>query len=404
MKGIVYGIFLRLTGAILAFLVNFFVIKILGVEHSAEFFYLFTLSSVFSALLTYGYYNYIMSRGKGASLFLSRQYLFVHLVIFLPFSFVAYGLCLYLGFKQEFNFILIAANVPLAYLVVYASFLNKNGRYLQSVFIQNVSVQLVFVLGLLALDSFDVVSESLHVSYIFLLAASLVGFFSFLQLGVSRPRYGAIKLILRRSAPFFIIVASAQIYMWGVNIISIFTLEKVDYSALVIIQRFAFSIGIVISVVDSYSSNKFQALFSSRNYVALTSKMVEFTLLSIAICSAIFVTVIAVPELLLSVFSNELIVFKTELIIVCVAQLINCATGPTGTFLMMTGHQEAYKKLVWYVSVASIFLAAALGQAFGLLGVCLVILSASVFQNVFCVLFIKRKFKFYTFDFTKVTS
>ena len=402
MLNISVGITLRAIGALIVFFINYLVVSSLGVRSAADFFYIYTLTSIFSAVMSLGAYNLIMSRKAESSQKILSNYWGVSVFLLFPFSTLFLLACYTVGLEFEFIYIGMLANIFAAFTVVYSGYLNKSGKALTSIFYQNIFGQALFAIFLslyiFGMDNYD----SYSIVKIYVLSLAVPFAFSISNVRLSSISYRYALRVLICLMPFFIILLSSQFYTWGVAVVSMNFLTDKEYSALSIIQRIAFAIAIVVSVVDAMSGSKLNSAYRAGDFEKLCLTMKKFTFFGFSTGVFIFVFLLVFAGEILGVFSNELVIYHHELVLVCVAQIFNCSTGPTGNFFMMTGLQRMYKKLVLYSSFFAVLLAFFVVPLFGLLGASYVMLAASVFVNLFSVVFIRIKFGFWTFGFSQL--
>ena len=127
---------------------------------------------------------------------------------------------------------------------------------------------------------------------------------------------------------------------------------------------------------------------SGSNWSVLRSVLPGLILLvSAPICGALAIF----PSVVLGFFGSGFQAGSTALTIVALGQLVNGATGPSATVLIMTGHELAAARAVGTGTLANLVLAILLVPPLGVTGAAIAFASSLALENIALVLIARRR-------------
>lgn len=154
---------------------------------------------------------------------------------------------------------------------------------------------------------------------------------------------------------------------------------------------------IVINAVNTVLAPKISELYSKNSIQQIKIEVHKATRLITYATIPIVVILIIFREQLLGLFGEEFILGGNVLVIVSIGLLFNAMSGSVAQVLNMTQHQNTLKKITLISVIVNIALNYVLISSMGFVGAAVASLISNVTLNVLCVVYIKRKFGFYTF-------
>jgi len=106
--------------------------------------------------------------------------------------------------------------------------------------------------------------------------------------------------------------------------------------------------------------------------------------------------IIGGKPLLVFLFGKEYEASYLPLVILCIGQLVNTATGSVGILLAMTGRQAVFTKVILVSAILNLFLSVPFVMYFDTLGAAIVYSSLMAIQNIYLVFYVKSRLNFNT--------
>jgi len=204
----------------------------------------------------------------------------------------------------------------------------------------------------------------------------------------------SIKEIISISLPMLMTATMAFVIgQTGVIMLGMFRSEtEVGYYAIIV--KLATLTVFILNAVNSMAAPKFSELFHSNNmaellYVAKRSaKLIFWT------TAPILIGLVVYGKFVLRVFFGpEFVVGYTALMLLTFGQFINAISGSTGVFMNMTGHQNAYRNIVFCAAIMNVSLNLILIPSFGMFGAAFTGMGSLIFVNIATLIFIKSQYK-----------
>ena len=198
----------------------------------------------------------------------------------------------------------------------------------------------------------------------------------------------SIPLLLGQS--MMLIMGKIDILMLG----AIIDQESVGiYNAALKLSMLAY---VGLMAINSIAAPKFAELNESGNLEALKSLVQKSTKTIFWITLPVVLIFAFLPSQILSVFGEEFQIATYSLIILSVGKMFSAICGSVGTLLQMSGNQKYFQNVLIAAAILNVALNYFLIPEFQLLGAALASLISNVFWNVLMVIYIKKKFGFYT--------
>jgi O-antigen/teichoic acid export membrane protein len=151
-----------------------------------------------------------------------------------------------------------------------------------------------------------------------------------------------------------------------------------------------------LMAINSIAAPKFAELNESGNFEALQSLVQKSTKTIFWITLPVVLIFAFLPSQILSIFGEEFQIAAYSLIILSVGKMFSAICGSVGTLLQMSGNQKYFQNVLIAAAILNVALNYFLIPDFQLLGAALASLISNVFWNVLMVIYIKKKFGFYT--------
>ncbi len=203
----------------------------------------------------------------------------------------------------------------------------------------------------------------------------------------------AMKDILSISLPMLMTsTMNIVIAQTGVIVLGMFRPEAdVGYYAIAV--KLATLTSFILNAVNSMAAPKFSELYHSDKidelfYIAKKSAKLIFWS-----TAPILSVLIAFGRPILNiVYGNEFVMAYPALIILALGQFVHSASGATGIFMNMTGHQCVFRNIMLISAVANIGLNFLLTPTYGIYGASIATVISLMFWNITTLLYIRNKF------------
>ncbi|MBN2435241.1 MAG: flippase [Spirochaetes bacterium] len=149
-----------------------------------------------------------------------------------------------------------------------------------------------------------------------------------------------VKSILNFSWPLFF-VGFINLFLMQINTIMLghyrISAEVGIFGA---VQRTAFLIPIILDSFNSIFAPMISDLYHKKEQKKISDLYKIITKWIFSISFPLFLLMLFLAKELLSLWGKEFVTGSVSLVVICIAQLINCAVGPAGFILMMTGYTK----------------------------------------------------------------
>ena len=151
-----------------------------------------------------------------------------------------------------------------------------------------------------------------------------------------------------------------------------------------------------LMAINSIAAPKFAELNESSNFQALKSLVQQSTKTIFWITFPVVLIFALFPSQILSIFGEEFKIASYSLIILSIGKMFSAICGSVGTLLQMSGNQKYFQNVLIAAAILNVSLNYILIPHFQLLGAALASFISNVFWNILMVIYIKKKFGFYT--------
>lgn len=154
---------------------------------------------------------------------------------------------------------------------------------------------------------------------------------------------------------------------------------------------------IVLTSVNSIAAPKFAELHILNDHTGLNNTAIQTSKINFWVSLPIFVITIFFRQSILGLFGKEFEAGADVLMFTMVGQFINIFSGSVGTFLNMTGHQNAQRVVILIATLINVFCCFVFIPSYGLMGsaICGMIFMAS--WNIMALLYIKIRLNIQTY-------
>lgn len=163
--------------------------------------------------------------------------------------------------------------------------------------------------------------------------------------------------------------------------------------------KIALVMTIPLTALNSIAAPKFAEFWGHQDLTNLKNIATKSTKLIFWITLPLFLFIITLPNFFLKMFGDEFVSGVLVLTILAFGVFINALSGSVGHIIEMTGHQRIQQKILLIAAVLNILLNYILIPSYGMEGAAIATVITTSFWNLSYVLFIKKKFGFYTFAY-----
>ncbi len=155
----------------------------------------------------------------------------------------------------------------------------------------------------------------------------------------------------------------------------------------------AFTLDALNTAIAPYISYTFEKKNMKRLQQILTKTSRIIFIFAVPV---VLIFIIGGKPLLVFLFGKEYEASYLPLVILCIGQLVNTATGSVGILLAMTGRQAVFTKVILVSAILNLFLSVPFVMYFDTLGAAIVYSSLMAIQNIYLVFYVKSRLNFNT--------
>ena len=204
------------------------------------------------------------------------------------------------------------------------------------------------------------------------------------------------KELVKTSAPMMVTsVSSAVLVAVPFFFIDFFVSAK-DVGIFTVPFQLAQLITIVLVVVNTIAAPKFSELYWSKQISELHKLIRQSSKIMFWAALVLSLFIVFFGETILHFFGKEFEGGQTVLLYLVIGQFVNVATGSVGVLMNMTGHQKALQIILLITVISACVGLSILVPLYGAEGGALAFMSAVIFQNIICVIYMWRTSQFLT--------
>lgn len=409
--------FLKLMAALLAFMFNVIVARILGAEGSGIFFWAFMVMMIFTVFARLGLDNTILrliASNASANNWGIVKGVYKKCVTVVLASSCAASLIMWFSsywlthtlFNKPDAYetvkLMALAVLPFALLTIHAEALKGLKCILYSQIVQGVCVPLISIVLLCLFWWVWSVNSTIWVVWVYSIASFIT-----LIVGLLFWRKATLKYKECDPSPFdgFQLKKSCIPLFWVALValindsMSTFVLglysPSSDIGVFNAALRTAMLISFVLMAVNSIAAPKFSTLYSQNKMKELASISRNSALLMAAFSAPILVIYLTFPSWIMSLFGSEFKEGASALMIMAIGQYVNVITGSVGYLLMMTGNEESMRNTALFSTIVGIIANFLLVPLMGLQGAAIATAVSVMTMNITLVFQVRKKLGFW---------
>ena len=383
--------FLKGFGASSLLLLNFYIAKMFPIVVSGEFFWFFSLMIILSQVLSFGANDYILKKFSVSNVkddIANDAGNTIKFIILCFFGLVLLFYLIYLYSEDEFYFLISIFMIGSGFLVIsnLCSYIFQGcSNHEKSVYFLNIGP---YIIGCILLFLTEI--KSLHtLSLMIICGIGLNAIISVVLCVKSklvvfdfRIQYRFILNFIKDIKWYWLICGSSVLMNWGAIFYSGYILNEREVSLLNVSLRISMLLNFLLITVNVLVAPKIAYLFNENRIKDLQ------VLVSNTLSLLYFLTVPC--SLALIYFSKDLLFYVNEnfegehnlLILLCVGQLFNVLTGPSGYLLSMTGQEKIMANIYFINAIIFTTLVLCIGWGLGIYGVAIAVIISMILFNL----------------------
>jgi O-antigen/teichoic acid export membrane protein len=357
---------LQVAGLGLSFLFSILLARLIGVAGLGLYFLAITIVDIGASIARLGLENAglrfasiaytVGDRGTLAALYRTSMSLALAagIVIALPLwlivSHLPLGGTAALELRAELPLVVLAV-APLALLVIQAEFLKGIGGSNSGTFSQAVVPPLLLLCGGLAMWVLNLTSlHGILLTYLAVAVAATghaIALWTWHVPDVWRaPGRFDTRLLLRTGTPLLLVTGLNLILGWTDILVLGVWADPSQTGIYGICMRIALLSTFVLGAINVVVAPQFASLHAAGNAPALRRLAQQSAFWATVVAAPLLVVLLLVPDLILQLFGPQFKEGVWTLRILALGQMVNLATGPVGTLLLMTGHEKTMRNNV----------------------------------------------------------
>lgn len=409
-KSVFLVAFLKCIAALSSFIFSLVIARYLSKEEAGLFFVFFTLLTVLSGLLKFGFDLYLvkaLSTTKDQKIISQTTTICIILVALLSLSFCVF----FYWFTNLISFdndVLIYKAIPYAcllapFLVVIAiisSSFQGVGSIFNTVVFQRLLYTILFVPIFLTLGSISSIWAFDSAFYALLLSVFLVTLASIFvwerQQGFSFIYSGIVsRTFIKECFDMWLSSSMILVVLWSSSLIAVFYLSAEEYADYSVSNRLAQLVSFVLMITNVLIPRKIAKFWKSNDTVSLVNLVKKSTRV-ITILTLIPVSAfIYKPEFFLMFFGGDYVRASDLLVIMTVGNFFNVCCGSVAYILNMTGYHSILRKVSVVSGVVVILITWVLISQFGVKGAAFSLMIGLIVQNLSAFILVKIKLNFW---------
>jgi O-antigen/teichoic acid export membrane protein len=408
----------RIFGAGAGFLMSLVIARSLSPEESGLFFLGFAVFSVLATLSTLGL-NTAFVRFVGAysaennwaivnGIFIKglKSSFLVSIIVMGLLFFSSYPIGDQLFNKPQLANVLsvFAFAVPsyAVFLIVGFAFQGLH-RPIVSVFLQNISCQLLVIIALLGTLFFNFSINAEYVALMFTGSAIFTSLFAlmfwFLRKEAKGPRdYSQTFALINSAKPLWLMMVMAMLVQWVGQLIAGIYAPAEELAYFSVAQRTAMLTSFVLIAVNLVAAPRFAASAKQGKTAELRSTSLFCSRIMIVLATPVLIIMLSFPKFFMGLFGPEYKQAAPLLQILVLGQFINVVTGSVGFLLNMTGHEKDMRNVVFLSGPLALVLSLILVPLYGVTGAAVATSIALASQNLLAVYKVKQRLGFNTLN------
>jgi O-antigen/teichoic acid export membrane protein len=378
--------FLMVAGAILSYLLNLIITRMLGVNDAGLYFLSLSLVLIGTTLGVLGLENSIVrfiassaaNNNWGMVHSIYKKSIFVSFISTILITtivfFLAENLALTIFDKPRLASplkIMVFSIAPLTFLTINTRSLQGIKRINSSIILRNLLVPALSIVSAFILIPFWGLSGA-NFSYVFACSLSMIiSFFYWKAKNNSQPSTNdrfSYHQLLSSCLPLFIASILSLTISWTSEIMVGIYSSASDVAIFSVANRTAQLTTFILLAVNSIAAPKFSEMYVKGDLKALQKTVQNTTLLLIVLSLPILLLLLAMPSFFMGLFGDAFKSGSTVLTILVAGQFINVSTGSVGILLIMTGNESWLRNNTMFIAALTIWLNYLFIPTYGILG------------------------------------
>jgi O-antigen/teichoic acid export membrane protein len=327
----------------------------------------------------------------------------ITLLLWLIVSYAPVGSNLTPQLRADF-LVLLLGLAPMAVLVVQAEFLKGIGATTSGTFTHAVLPPLLLLFGTIILWPFDAITlHSVFLTY--LLAVTIAVVYGLAVWTVRLPGIwqteGAFdtRRLFRTSIPVLMVTSMNLVMGWTDILVLGIWGENSEVGIYGICMRIALLSTVVLAAINVVIAPRFAALHAAGSVDALRRLAQHSAFWTLAVAAPGVLFLLLAPDLILWLFGPQFQQGITVLRILALGQLVNVATGPVGTLLLMTGHEKMIRNIIAVSATLNLLGNLSLVPFWGAVGAAASTAFSLAFMNVLSLIIVRKKLSINILDY-----
>ena len=393
---------MKIISVLVSFLFTYVITREFNIDDSGAFFAYITVITIAANASRFGF-DAVLVRYLSVNASFLKLILLKATAIIIPLS-IIFSILAYYSLQHMQSvvnviinndpFLIFLSVAGMALIYIFGSTLQGLQRFISSLFITGVSLNLLFLISLNTLSFPDVTTGLiLYTTWISLIATSLLVYFTFKFWGAPSDDLPWSRVI-SKCFTFWVVVLAAQVTQWGGHLAAALFLQSSEVSLYNVASRVAACIPLLLVVVNYVAAPYFSKLYESNqvdDIHFLSAKIVRVLFLSAVPLALILVFF---SDAILALFGPEYVSASIIFNILIFGQVVNVITGPVGIILNMTNNEVDSRNIMivtWGVGLPLIFISA---DVFGVLGIAFCWTLCLIVQNLLNVIYVRKRLKF----------
>jgi O-antigen/teichoic acid export membrane protein len=204
------------------------------------------------------------------------------------------------------------------------------------------------------------------------------------------------QLLLRTSLPLFWAAFVALVMTWTDTFLLGLWADSRAVGLYGAALRLSLLTTFVLRAVNSVAAPRFSALYARRELVPLGRLTRRTAAITTALAVPLLTLFLLFPGSVLALFGPEFPEAALALRLLAVGQFINVATGPVGNLLMMSGHEQTFRKVSVVAAGLNVALNLLLIPRYGIAGAATATAAGVAAVNLGCLVMVYRKLSILT--------
>ncbi len=398
---------LKVTAALLAFLLNLILARTLSLNEMGLFFIALMVITFAHTFARFGQEGVLLREiaryGQSANSALAagqlRQTLKIATIAGLSLTIATYIFAPYItqllaepALTTPLRIFSLAI-LPLALTILFSEALKGQKRVTESEVTLGITLPAVAILPLLAMG------DTLHlqgVTWLYLsasIAAVTFGYWRLKCSGIMTVATTHRPSSLKPGFSLLLANCAALLIIWSPTLILGITESNSAVAQYNIAARIALLASFVLMAINTISAPRFAESYEKKNHQTTRNIAIESATLSTLSTLPIVIILILFAEPLLSLFGDDYAEASWLLIILAIGQFANALTGPVGQMLVMSGHNRQFRNCMLAGAVITLSLNLLLIPSYSAIGAAIATLLGIIFYNLLLLYQVHKKLR-----------